>query len=251
MAWRVFAASATGSSHREDGRPCQDAFAFCVEGNAVVAAVCDGAGSCELSHVGARTVAETMVAGLARQVRTGQLGLATDADGLRVLVEAEVTRARADVQAVAAAGSRELSAYASTLVVAVAWPSRVCFVHLGDGYAVVRQQTGTPDLVSVPENGEYVNETYFVTGDEWPRHLRMVAFDTAVAALVLMSDGAAPFAMAKGQRELHRPFFDPVLRYLEQVSEVEGTQALAATLADPRTDGITNDDKTLLIARWT
>jgi len=32
------------------------------------------------------------------------------------------------------------------------------------------------------------------------------------------------------------------------VDDVHGSQALQATLSDPRTDGITGDDKTLLIA---
>lgn len=41
---------------------------------------------------------------------------------------------------------------------------------------------------------------------------------------------------------------DPVLRYLPQVSEVEGSEAIRATLDDPRTWAITGDDKTLLVA---
>ena len=67
-------------------------------------------------------------------------------------------------------------------------------------------------------------------------------------ALALMSDGAAPFVMAKGNGGLFKPFMDPVERFLASVDEVAGSAGLAATLGDPRTHTITTDDKTLLVA---
>jgi len=78
--------------------------------------------------------------------------------------------------------------------------------------------------------------------------LRLTRFEGPVQALVLMSDGVQPFAMTRRGDTLFQPFFAPVLRYLSAVDDVHGSQALQATLSDPRTDGITGDDKTLLIA---
>jgi hypothetical protein len=43
---------------------------------------------------------------------------------------------------------------------------------------------------------------------------------------------------------------DPVEKFLETVTEDEGSAALAGTLGDERTYTITSDDKTLLIALW-
>jgi hypothetical protein len=71
-----------------------------------------------------------------------------------------------------------------------------------------------------------------------------------MSRLALMSDGAMPFAMAKGNGGLFKPFMDPVEAYLAGVTQDEGSAALAGTLGDPRTYGITSDDKTLLIALW-
>jgi hypothetical protein len=250
MPWKIFAASAIGSSHREDGRPCQDAFAHRTEGQALFAAVCDGAGSCESSDLGARLLADIVVQSLAELAGKGGLSPDIGADAFQALVEDVVAGARDDIMIVAANSAGELGAYASTLVGVAIWPAGGHVFHVGDGYAVVRQDgAGKPDIVSLPENGEYVNETYFVTGDEWRAHLRTQSFGGPVATVVLMSDGAAPFAMGKGRQALHAPFIDPVVRYLDQVSETEGAEALASTLGDPRTDAITNDDKTLLIAR--
>lgn len=251
MSWRVFAASAIGSSHREDGRPCQDAFAHRADADTLIAVVCDGAGSYAQSHVGARVVSDSVVDAIAAQVRNKAVGADTGADQWKTVLETVIGSVREALQAVAKAAAGELSEYASTLVGAVAWPSRLCFFHVGDGYGVARPRApDAPDIISLPENGEYVNETYFVTGTEWQQHLRTAFHDVPIETVVLMSDGAAPFAMAKGNQELHRPFIDPVQRYLDQASEAEGTEALARTLADPRTETITTDDKTLLIARW-
>jgi hypothetical protein len=251
MPWRVFAASATGTSHREDGRPCQDAFAHRAEGDTLIAVVCDGAGSCEQSHVGARVVSESVVHAIATQLGNNLVRSDSSAEEWKAVVETVITGAREALQAVARAAANDLGAYASTLVGAVASPSRLFFFHVGDGCAVARPRApDARDIVSLPENGEYVNETYFVTGSEWLRHLRTALHEVPVETVVLMSDGAAPFAMAKGSQELHRPFIDPVQRYLDQAGEAEGAQALARTLEDPRTESITTDDKTLLIARW-
>lgn len=251
MTWRIFAASAIGSSPREDGRPCQDAFAHCSQGEVLCAVICDGAGSCESSHIGARFVANAVTQALVAHAAAGGLGLGTDGDALRTLIEGVVAGVRKGLQATAASSSRELSDFASTLVGVVGWPSRGHFFHVGDGFAVARTRGAEArDIVSLPDNGEYVNETYFVTGDEWRAHLRTESFTEPIATVALMSDGAAPFAMAKGQQALHDPFIVPVLRYLDQVTEAEGSEALGGTLADPRTDAISTDDKTLLIARW-
>ena len=51
-AWRFAAGQATGSAHEKLGKPCQDRFACCVEedGQTLIAAVSDGAGTAEHAH---------------------------------------------------------------------------------------------------------------------------------------------------------------------------------------------------------
>ena len=68
MGWRVFAASAIGKSHIDAGTPCQDASAHDVEGDTVLAVVCDGAGSQPLSHIGAQAMSRMVVQALKQRV---------------------------------------------------------------------------------------------------------------------------------------------------------------------------------------
>ena len=248
MAWRVFAAAAIGHSHIEGGIPCQDAYAHALVGDMLVAAVCDGAGSQALSDIGAAFVSAGVVDALASRADADALtGL--EPESFRALVAEVVGATRDRLATQALAEGKALSEYSSTLVGIVADARGGYFFHIGDGLGVARAAADHADhVVSLPENGEYANETYFVTGDAWHEHLRVTAIPPGADTIALMSDGAMPFAMAKGNDALYAPFMDPVERYLSGASEADGSAALHGTLADPRTYQITSDDKTLLIA---
>ena len=249
MAWKVCAAAAIGKSHIDGGIPCQDAFAQRVVGDTLVAIVCDGAGSQPLSHVGAAAVSAGVVDALAQRLLQGEALCAFDAAAFTLLVGDLIAQARTSIEQRAATEGHELGNYACTLVGAIADGERGFFFHIGDGQAVLDGYDALqPPLMSLPENGEYANETYFVTGDAWREHLRITPMDRNQRAIVLMSDGAAPFVMTKGNAGLYRPFMDPVERFLISVPEADGSRGLAGTLEDPRTYTITGDDKTLLIA---
>lgn len=251
MSWRVFAASATGSGHTEAGLPCQDAFAHEVAGDVLCAVVCDGAGSATASDQGSRLLADGVVKALARRAGERQDFPALAIDDLRSELVAIIGALRRELQACANAAGLRLNDYAATLVGVVATSDGGWLFHVGDGVGVARPRAETsPEIVSQPENGEYANETYFVTGSEWLAHLRLLPIPEPVAMIALMSDGAAPFVMQRGLSGLFRPFMDPVEQYLGTATREAGDGALAGLLGDPRTHAITSDDKTLLIARW-
>jgi hypothetical protein len=213
-----------------------------------VAIVCDGAGSASHSEAGARHIADSVAAAVASAPALGADPLALPVEVLRPLLETAINAAREQLAAMAASQGLYLSDYACTLVGALATARGGWFFHIGDGVAACVFSDGQPDAVSLPANGEYANETWFVTGGNWFEQLRLTRFEGAVQALALMSDGVQPFAMSRGGDRLFQPFMTPVLRYLDGVDSEQGSQALHATLADPRTDAITGDDKTLLIA---
>ena len=102
-------------------------------------------------------------------------------------------------------------------------------------------------ILSLPENGEYANETYFITGDDWLPHLRTTPFAGTIRCVSLMSDGAMPFAVNKGKTGMSGPFIDPVRSYLTSVSEAEGSEVLLATLSGERIWPITSDDYSLIL----
>lgn len=242
--WRVFGASVVGKSHLDKGLPCQDAHAQAVDGSNLVAVVCDGAGSARHSDEGAQFVADQLVLALAARLHGG----AAIEELHNGALEAVLAQIRAALEEKAAAASTTIDDYATTVVGVVMGPDVGLFFHLGDGLAVAQMADGA-QRISLPANGEYANETYFLSSVRWRDHLRLLPLSAGVESVVLMSDGCMPFAMARQNASLYAPYMGAVEGYLRGVDSVEaGNMALAATLADPRTHQITGDDKTLLLA---
>ena len=236
---RIYAASAIGKGHTDHGIPCQDAFYFNRRNELVAAAVCDGAGSAPSSDIGAKECATTVCNWLLEQLD----GKTLECD--QAFFEQCLITARNRLESCAAELSLPVRDVACTLVGAVLNAQGGYLFHIGDGFAVV-ELTDDTTITSLPENGEYSNETYFVTGSDWQSHLRVTPFSGTVRSLVLMSDGAMSFA-AKGDK-LFAPFINPIKAFLTTVPEDQGSVALHDTLADERTWKITTDDKTLLVA---
>ncbi len=124
-----------------------------------------------------------------------------------------------------------------------------CFFHIGDGFAVQQSAAGTA-ILSLPENGEYTNETYFATDPDWQAHLRVTLLSQLQRGdlIGLMSDGTSAFAIDKSKTEFYKPFIDPVATFLKSTSELHGNEALQNLLESEKTLEITSDDKTLLLA---
>ena len=247
MTWKVFAASAIGKYHIDTGIPCQDAFAFRVVGDALVGVVCDGAGSAAHSEIGAAECSLVVVESIVNALGESGAEQVAAACG-RESLESVVESVRARLQCIADERGIEFRDLSCTLVGCIASPHGGCLFHIGDGMAVV-ESPESPPAVSLPENGEYANETYFVTADDWRARLRITPLPPFQSGCIaLMSDGAAPFVVNREKSGLFRPFIDPVRNYLLSVSESDGSSALMDTLADEKTYSITGDDKTLLIA---
>lgn len=240
--WLAYGASVTGIAHQERQIPCQDAYFIRRKGEYLIAAVCDGAGSSRYSEQGAQLVARLFTLRITEWPNIDLLTEKQITQGAKQLIE----DIRLQLAEYAEIKQCALNEYASTLVACWVGDDSGYLFHLGDGIAVVEYCDGT-SYVSQPENGEYANQTWFVTSENWEAHLRVIPLNQPVKQVILMSDGVQPFAMNKAGDALYEPFITPVIRYLKTVSEDSGSEALAGTLADPRTHSITGDDKTLVI----
>jgi hypothetical protein len=238
--WRVFTASAIGKSHIDGGLPCQDACGSAIDNERLVAVVCDGAGSASQSDIGARECADSICKVLSAVVGSSSSRINPST------IEQAVEAARAQLQLRADDLGLPLRELACTVVGVILFQDGGYLFHIGDGMAVV-ELADDSTILSLPENGEYANETYFITGDDWRPHLRITPFSGTIRCISLMSDGAMPFAVSRGKTGMFGPFIDPVRSYLATVSETEGSEALLATLSAERTWSITSDDKSLLL----
>lgn len=247
MVWKTFAASAIGKYHIDNGIPCQDDFDFRVVGDVLVGVVCDGAGSSLHSEVGAKVCARTVVESIANKLTSNSISPLEEVCS-REHLESVVDLVRTCLQTIADESGFQFHDLSCTVVGCIASPQGGCLFHIGDGFGVAEFNEMQP-VLSLPENGEYANETYFVTATDWAARLRITPLAAVQSGrIALMSDGAAPFVVNRERTGLFDPFINPVSKFLSVVSQEEGNQGLRGTLADERTYAITGDDKTLLIA---
>ncbi len=250
--WRIAAASVAGFSHEEAGTGCQDAYEVRITENSfLVSVVSDGAGSAPRSIEGARIISSDVAHFVAAKASalSNTFGLPLDEPIVCEWVQSGVALARERLSQRAAETNGSLGDFHATMVGTIVGLSGGVFFHIGDGAAcAVRADNLEDAVVSLPENGEYANETFFVTEREWCDHLRLTSFGPAYDMIALMSDGLTPFALTSGSPKPYRPFFEPLAKHLAAHTREDGERALIATLRKPEIRKITGDDKTLVWA---
>jgi hypothetical protein len=252
--WSWVGACSTGTSHVKAGAGCDDAGA-CLEvaspnGPTLIAAVADGAGSAPLAGLGARiavrSVCRSALAFVGLGGRPDEIDDALAADWLDGL------RDRLDQAALRRSQARR--ALAATLIVCVVQRESAVVVHVGDGACALRLDGEAAWRVpSWPAQGEYAATTYFVTDDPEPRTVVSHVAGT-VAELALFSDGLERLALDFGTSAAFAPFFEsmfPPLRKAAPGRQRPLSAELRAFLDGPAVTGRTDDDKTLVMARWT
>jgi serine/threonine protein phosphatase PrpC len=249
--WRTIAASARGTSHEKTAQPCQDAFYWSTLPEGIlVAAVADGAGSAAYGDIGAMLATHTAVAMVRRHLYDAPRP-ATDA-AWRVCMTAASQAAQAAVLAEATAHRCQPRHLATTLMLLVATPENVVALQVGDGATVVGDRHGNPISLTVPQNGEYANETTFLTSPEALATAQIRVWHGMPAYLVAFSDGLQRLALGMPDGLPHRPFFAPLFGFLATMTDEQAAQEhLRVFLHSHRVRERTDDDLTLLLATLT
>ena len=248
MTWKVYFASATGKYHLACDVPCQDSGHYEVVEDVLIGVVCDGAGSAREGQAGAEFFSRKVTGLLSESIRSGHFSERARSDCRDYLLSI-IQAARMELDEIALSRQMEPREFACTMVGCIASRDGGCFFHIGDGFAIYLGENGE-SVLSNPENGEYADETYFVTDDDWKDHLRVTPVpEISSGCLIgLMTDGASPFAVDRQRTGFYRPFIDPVVAFLRNATEHNGNHALKNLLESEKTSAITPDDKTLLLA---
>lgn len=248
--WKSAAASIVGFDHIASDLPCQDAYAVAeLDDGIIICVVCDGAGSAKNAELGSRLISESIVRNLAQVFKIEHV---QDHNVLNYqVIKAHVTKAIEkilnDMKNIFCCDVVGLSDFHSTLVGVVASTDGGIFFHIGDGCAFSSKFSEFNNcIISLSENGEYANETFFVTQENWREHLRFTTFGADFDYIVLMSDGVTPFALSKGGEKPFENFFNPLNSYLIAHNNQDSIYAIKKYLQDERIRNITGDDKTFV-----
>lgn len=249
--WRVVGASVQGSGHVKANLPCQDACHWHdLPGQTLIVAVADGAGSASISEVGAQIASKVAVEQAATEVRQIEIkGLAADDEAWKSALIAAITAAREAVEAEATLREVKSRELATTLIVVIATPELVAASQVGDGAAVVADANGAIWPLTVPQTGEYINETTFIISPKALETVQMMVRRGQDQRIAAFSDGLQMLALQMPEAIPHEPFFAPLFGFVDKVTDDDAAhEELKAFLRSPRVQQRAADDLTLVLA---
>lgn len=251
--WLFSGSSVVGQSHLTTSTPCQDKFQLQTskDGNWLAMAICDGAGSAEFAELGASITSQHFCQELIKL--SHELDSRTPGEWINDFVIDCVIQVRNQLRS--AAKSDDIRKYHCTLVAALVGKSGGFSIHIGDG-AVIGGTFGQASaskptelnsdyFISKPENGEYANETYFITEGSWVKHLRITPLPR-LDWIVACTDGGASLLL-DNELQVKPNFLAPFIE--TQVNKRFTDQLyIESVLNDPKANKLTTDDKTIVLA---
>ncbi len=239
MSWQAFGASVIGSGHLAANLPCQDAHGWRVLGDYAIAAVADGLGSASQAAPGAQAAVKAALDNLEQSWAAG--GLEPTGDPEQAIHQAFL-EARTALENLATEGA--LRDYATTLLIAVAAPGYLCVGQLGDGAIVAQLTDDQLRTVSLPQRGEYANETLPLTALNALSQVCVTRCAEPAVVLALLTDGLQNLSINSVTGEPYAPFFSPFFTAaLKPLDSEQVSAQLGEFLASARVCAKTDDDK--------
>jgi hypothetical protein len=154
---------------------------------------------------------------------------------------------------------RDYDDYGATLHALVAGNDFIAYMHVGDGVLVYRDdqgkyrdpaKNGHYHLPCIPIKGEYDNETvFFNCDDDARRSAKTFYLPCAPSFFSLATDGIEKVALL-GRKENWKPH-PSFFVYLSSLLDTDDPEkALREFLLDERIEERTNDDRTIIFAKW-
>lgn len=265
--WQVYGASSIGKSHIDSNLPNQDSIYLQKTEHGMVAVVCDGAGSAKFSQAGAAFFSQSigkmllsLGVGLSVSHSVSISGIAFDLVQVKQQIIEQLSQIRLDLQSQLTAESSLRDYHTTFTGLLIHSNHQALLVQIGDSPLITSQFVVRHPHIDYFTNlqvygddskNEYVNETHFITQDNWQSFLRVEPIDLSqVDCLALMSDGCADlvFEGASVTPKIYRPFFGNLLFNLTQSqSAQQGSAIIEQALGNPATYRLTGDDKSLVV----
>lgn len=266
MKWNFSQGVRTGCSHEKQGLPCQDMVKSAysrqdMEDAVYAAALADGAGSASHSTEGARKTVEFICGWIKKHFDETYSALeAGEKDKTAEKIKKSLHRALK--KTARRNGVSGIDSLACTMMFAAASNGRYITGHIGDGIIATLagnnnsgqsssgntagEQADTM-LFSAPQNGKYINETFFVTDPLMDRLIELKHGSISaenIKAFALMSDGISD-AVWKRTDGTFVNSFTSLLKYATENPLMAGKEI--ANLLEKATDVATDDDCSLII----
>ncbi|WP_224086434.1 PP2C family serine/threonine-protein phosphatase [Nostoc sp. MS1] len=261
MGWKAIARYEIGTSHLNQGIPCQDYGHYRLfKDDVIVGAVADGAGSAKYADVGSKLAVETVLELFDDVNESPDKQGETDRKLSQPLSKLEVEKLFAEIvnlvfTELSKKASEEhysVNELACTLLVFIATPNWLAAMQIGDGFIVLRSKNSEEyQLLFHPDKGEFANETTFITSENVLHEMQVDVILGEQEFICASTDGLEKVAIRFQDWKAFSPFFKPFEEYLKLTSNPEEeAEYVINFLNSERLNTRTDDDKTLLLCRW-
>ena len=247
--WRVAGTSVQGTSHIKSGQPCQDSSYHYIspDGDILIAAVADGAGSARLSDVGSALTARESVE--AARISLSHSSAEISEGYLRSIARTGAIIARSKLEQEASSRGIWIGDLATTLLLVICSGGVIAVAQVGDGGIVISDEAKGFSTLTAPQRGEYANETIFLVSRGALSSLQISAARVSVPRIAMFTDGIQNLVLASSDYTPHAPFFSPLFRWFEsRDDQFDFTSELKNLLTSPKFTQRADDDLTLLLA---
>lgn len=185
MNWKMAGTAVQGRRHIKANIPCQDKYFLLSTENISCISLADGAGSCKYSEKGAEISTQIICKYLLNHFNSVWI------DDTYKVKKNIIHSIRTSLGKEASKQKANIDDYSSTLLFAAVMDNRFVCGHLGDGLLAMLKE-GTLIIISPPESGEFANETYFTTSNNYQQKFKIIKGEIReIDGFVLMSDGTA------------------------------------------------------------
>ena len=206
----------------------------------------DGAGTAAHAHEGAQIAVDSALTTLSDELRRQSPFRSKSWKPLmkRVILAAQTAL-------IDRSPSESLREYATTLTCVVATSRHLVIAQIGDAMVAAQAQSGEMFTCMPPQQGEYANQTYFITHD---RALELVDFryyPITVKAVMATTDALLAVATDLNGEPSHL-FWQPFVRRIELGGQrPPASEEFRSFLQSKRICARVDDDKTLVVATRT
>ena len=186
--WQVYGASSIGKSHIDSNLPNQDSIYLQKTEHGIAAVVCDGAGSAKFSQAGAAFFSQSigkMLLSLGVSQSVSISGIAFDLVQVKQQIIEQLSQIRLDLQSQLPAESSLRDYHTTFTGLLIHANHQAILVQIGDSPLITSQFVVRHPHIDYFTNlqvygddskNEYVNETHFITQDNWQSFLRVKCY---------------------------------------------------------------------------
>lgn len=233
--YKAVSGASAGNYHEMMNIPCQDSVCIKRNGDTIVAVLADGAGSVQNSEIISSAVTE----------RISDLFICRLNELLEMPDEALRKKIADEAEYAVRQKNKNMDAHCTLLAFAAQEGNRT-IVHCGDGIIFGFGHNGA-QVISKPENGETLSQTFFLSTPNPVRHIRIYReVDSSFTSFLLCSDGLESILYNRKDNEPAKAAVN-MMNWISVGSEDEAQQMLDTAMSGILKQHTTDDISAILI----